>query len=82
MVENENTGTGQNDPVQRTSEVDDPSELDDSLLLPLSTNWNGKTVGCYIRNSTAAQVGNDRAAFQAGYGALPAHNGLRRSSLR
>src|SRR5437016_5802672 len=38
---------------------------DSSLLLPMSRPWTGKTVGCYIRNSTAAQVGNDRAAFQA-----------------
>jgi hypothetical protein len=35
------------------------------LLLPLARPWNGKTVGCYIRNPTAAQAGNDMAAFQA-----------------
>src|SRR5258708_39132250 len=34
-------------------------------LYPRGVNWNQKTIGCYIRNSTSAQVGNDRAGFQA-----------------
>src|SRR5216684_8652657 len=51
--------------IERVAEHRDESAFDDSVLLPPDKLWNGKTVGCYIRNSTAAQVGNDRAAFQA-----------------
>jgi hypothetical protein len=35
-------------------ELDAESVDDANLLLPLSRPWNGKSVGCYIRNSTAA----------------------------
>ena len=37
----------------------------DVVFYPRDVTWNQKTIGCYIRNSTAAQVGNDRAGFQA-----------------
>jgi hypothetical protein len=51
--------------IERIGEAGDGFAFDENVLLPPDKPWNGKTVGCYIRNSTAAQVGNDRAAFQA-----------------
>jgi len=65
MVNDENTDTDEHKPLKASFEFGEISEVDEADLLPQSTNWNGKTVGCYIRNSTSAQVGNDRAAFQA-----------------